>query len=302
MSKKINAYWYKIKEGHGNFGDELNHYIISRLSGHSVNQVIIPSTGFDYIYKSLSFIFYRVVSLRDYPKLLIQFFLTDFIVGIGSVIAVPNSSKAKIWGSGIIKKDDKINPASFLAVRGKYTQKRLKELNFTVPETIGDPALLLPLIYYPNKTKKYQLGIIPHHIHYKNIKERICDTKIKIINLTDPIEKVIEEINSCHYTISTSLHGIIVSQAYGIPSLWYTYKEKSLFGDNIKFYDYFSSVGIEEYIPFILDSEKLVIDDVITLFQKTAKYSVINYPLEKIQKKLLESAPFHIIKKYKTCL
>ena len=108
MSKKINLYWYNLNVGHGNFGDELNHYLVSRLSGSKVNQVFILSKGFEYIYKSLSLIYSNVVTFRDYPRLLTQFFLKDYIVGIGSVISLPNSPKARIWGSGIIKKDDKI--------------------------------------------------------------------------------------------------------------------------------------------------------------------------------------------------
>ena len=126
--KKINLYWYSLNVGHGNFGDELNHYLVFRLSGSKVNQVFILSKGFEYIYKSLSLIYSKVVTFRDYPRLLTQFFLKDYIVGIGSVISLPNSPKARIWGSGINKKDDKINKALFYAVRGKHTQKRIREL------------------------------------------------------------------------------------------------------------------------------------------------------------------------------
>ena len=36
MSKKIKLYWYQHREGHGNFGDELNPYIIERLTGSEI--------------------------------------------------------------------------------------------------------------------------------------------------------------------------------------------------------------------------------------------------------------------------
>lgn len=300
--KEIYLYWYKIKEGNGNFGDELNYYLVSKLSGCKVKHVIIPSSGIDYIYKSLSFVYYKVIKRNDYPKLLRQFFLKDFVVGIGSVISVPNSAKARIWGSGIVKKDDKISKGLFYAVRGKYTQKRLQELGFKAPEAIGDPALLLPLVYIPKTIKKYQIGVIPHYIHYESIKEKIKNDKIKIINLTNSIEQVIEEIYSCEYTISTSLHGIIVSQAYGIPSLWYTYSNKKLFGDNVKFCDYFSSVGIKEYQPLNLLPDEIDIEDILNSFKNLKKFTLINIQLDELLEKLLKVAPFNVLDKFKSWL
>jgi len=298
MSKKINLYWYNLNVGHGNFGDELNHYLVSRLSGSKVNQVFILSKGFEYIYKSLSLIYSNVVTFRDYPRLLTQFFLKDYIVGIGSVISLPNSPKARIWGSGIIKKDDKINEALFYAVRGKYTQKRIRELGFIVPDTIGDPALLLPLVYSCETSKKYEIGIIPHHIHYQSVKEKIQNNAIKVINLTDPIEKIVNEINSCKLTISTSLHGIIVSHAYKVPSLWFTFNGQNLAGDNIKFYDYFSSVGIKEYLPFKIGVNEFVSFNYMKLSLDNKTVSIPTN-IKTLQRGLINSAPFVILDKYK---
>jgi len=300
MKKKLNVYWYKIKDGQGNFGDELNHYLISKLSGCDVRQIIIPSSGFDYIYKALSFTYYKVIATSSYLKLIRQFFINEFIVAIGSVIAVTKSKKAKIWGSGIIKKSDKINDAKFYAVRGKYTQKRLKELGYEAPSVIGDPALLLPLVYKPNRQKTFKLGVIPHHIHYNELKNKLKNKEVLIIDLTDSIENIIEQLCSCERIISTSLHGIIVSHAYNIPSLWFDFGGKPLFGDNIKFADYFSSVGIEKYAPFKFSVEELRLNDVINIFNDNKSISFINYNLFQIQKQLINSAPFNILKKYKS--
>lgn len=299
MSNKINLYWYKINDGTSNFGDELNHYIVSRLSGQKINHVLIPSVGYDYIHKSLSSIYHKLITPKNLPKIIMQFFINDYIVGIGSVMSITRSSKAKIWGSGIIKKDAKIKKANFYAVRGKYTQDRLRELGLEVPNTIGDPSLLLPMLYTSKKTKSNVLGIVPHHIHYYSVKNKIKDSSILVIDLTDPIEKIIDEIASCKYIISTSLHGIIVAQAYQIPSLWYTFLETKLYGDDIKFYDYFSSVGIKEYEPFELIPEELNINQVIQVFKNSMDISNINIPIKGIQQKLIKIAPFSILEKYK---
>jgi len=65
---------------------------------------------------------------------------------------------------------------------------------------------------------------------------------IKVINLINKdIELVINDILSCEKTISSSLHGLIVSDAYNIPNKWVKFNDK-LCGDDTKFYDYFKSV------------------------------------------------------------
>ena len=47
----IYLFWYKLNINHGNFGDELSHYIVSKLSGCEVKRIIIPKTGLKYIYQ-----------------------------------------------------------------------------------------------------------------------------------------------------------------------------------------------------------------------------------------------------------
>lgn len=297
MSKQINLYWYKHIIGNGNFGDELNHFIISKLSGSKINRIIIPSSGINYIYRCLSLIYHKMVPIKDLSILIQQFFINDFVVAIGSVISTINSRQCKVWGSGIINKNDHIRPALFYAVRGKYTQQRLKELNLPVPYATGDPAILLPIIYPVQKNIKYKLGIIPNHIQYSDLIKIVSSENILIINLTDPIEKVISEINSCEYTISSSLHGIIVSHAYKIPSLWYNFTtaKRKLYGDDIKFYDYFSSVGIEEYQPHIIKTNEINLNEVIDTFKINHNYSSIKVDLKQLQKILLDSAPFKVL-------
>ena len=120
-----------------------------------------------------------------------------------------------------------------------------------------------------------------------------------IIDVLNKPEIVIEQINSCKRTLSSSLHGIIVSHAYGIPSLWCKLGVTPLSGDNIKFEDYFSSVNITPYKDLKLDFKANIIEQSNHLFIKKSELSLINNDLSKIQKNLLQNAPFNILKKYR---
>lgn len=164
------------------------------------------------------------------------------IMGVGS-IAVKAVAGSLVWGSGIMKRTNVLNSdAHWLAVRGKYTYDRVIACGGQCSEIFGDPGILLPKYYYPEINKKYKLGIIPHYVDYPLVKNLYRHHKeILIIKLQDTkVEKVIDEILMCEKTLSSSLHGIIVSHAYSIPSAWIRFSNK-LGGDDVKFYDYYSA-------------------------------------------------------------
>lgn len=156
---------------------------------------------------------------------------------IGSII-VHAKKDTLVLGSGLLKQKQKPNPlANYKFVRGPLTRKRILELGGSCPEIYGDPALLLPLIWEPLK-KEHEIGIVPHIYNYTEVKEKY--PSYKIIDLTKDPKIVTQEITSCKKIISSSLHGIIVSHAYGIPAAWVKFETK-LVGDDIKFKDYYAS-------------------------------------------------------------
>ena len=52
----------------------------------------------------------------------------------------------------------------------------------------------------------------------------------------------IDKILSCEVILSSSLHGIIIADAYAIPNQWSTFTDKIAEGAEFKFHDYFLSV------------------------------------------------------------
>lgn len=304
----IRLFWHQSKPK-GNFGDELSCWVIDKLSYNKVvyvpllqisNDIIV---SFKSIVKKLISREYRITDIKHFFEWT-SILNKQVIISIGSIISWCHYKNSIVWGSGILTENDEVYPAKFIAVRGKYTQRRLEQLGYKVPNIIGDPALLCNLIYQPKSAKKYKLGIIPHVFHYEEIKQHFKDDRILILNLHDEIEKVIEDIESCEFTISTSLHGVIVSHTYRVPSLWVHFEElqKSLNGDNVKFKDYFSSVHINEYnSPTFSFFEVQDIENFISNVVRCYQNEVLPQKevIESIQRNLIESAPFKIKEIYR---
>ncbi len=307
MSKKINLYWYQYKQGHGNFGDELNPYIIERLTYKKVKFINIKYLFDDrwLAFKTISkAILRKEINVFTYLQYIFYNFIKmpEVLLVIGSILETSNSSKNKIWGAGFISSKTKKVSGTFYAVRGLRTVQKLRGMGYKAPDAIGDPALLLPIIYQPKVKAQNKIGIIPHYQHYFELKDKFGE-EFTVINLLDPIEKVIDEISSCTITYSTSLHGIIVSHAYQVPSLWAEFPGLTftrLVGDNIKFFDYFSSVGISDYSPLeFTNLEKDCFSRVITNELKSNLLPTFEM-IQKRQADLLLAAPFEVIDKYRS--
>lgn len=292
--KDIFVWWYEEKNIK-NFGDVLNPYVISELSGLNVIYTAILDTKYISFLRGLKNLLLLKITFYDFINILKSFFQDYIVLAIGSVIECYKSKRIKVWGSGLMNSTGYIYPADFLAVRGEYTRNRIIELGYSPPNVIGDPALLLPLIYKPKNVKKYKLGIIPHYVNYDeaiNMFKELND--ILIVNLLDNIENIIDNINSCECTISSSLHGIIVSHAYEVKSIWGNFHINKLFGDNVKFKDYFSSVKIEYYNPIEITN------DYMQLLNSFDNYTTLPLTeLKLLQKSLIEVAPFDVLDKYK---
>lgn len=174
----------------------------------------------------------------------------DKFVVSGSILNWCDSS-CHVWGAGIANSEDIIpKDINILATRGPISAERARECGCSCPQIYGDPALLMPKFYKSNSEKEYKLGIIPHYIDqafYVTVADRLPPHRM--INVFDPIEEVIEAIVSCEVILSSSLHGLIVADAYGVPSYRVKMTNRIL-GDGTKYQDYFASVELENYKPY----------------------------------------------------
>lgn len=159
------------------------------------------------------------------------------LLAVGSIMTALRAGDT-VWGSGCIRdKNIQAPPASeFLAVRGPLTRKKIKGVH--IPAIYGDPGLLLSLIYHPVVVKRYRLGILPHYID-----KRLVDTSAgHLIDIQAPWQTVIDEILSCESVVSSTLHGIVFCEAYGVPVTWAKYSD-NIIGGSFKFQDYFLGTG-----------------------------------------------------------
>lgn len=205
------------------------------------------------------------------------------IISTGSIIRLCNNNTI-VYGSGIRDISQKVNNGLIISVRGPLTFNNYNKQHNLIHCAYGDPGLLMPLFYNPPIiNKSYELGIIPHYVDYKNIVSMYKNDKVLIINLLDGnIENVINQILNCKNIISSSLHGLIVSDAYKIPNLWIKYDNK-IKGDDTKFHDYFKSVNKKE-MTFINAKTYKYIAPNILLNEIKNKYVKISNIKDKIYK------------------
>jgi len=254
--KLLFLYWYNKTQ---NFGDTINPLFISIISQKKIVWMN-PVLG-----------------------------SVPYIHAIGSIIEF-NAPNSIIWGSGFISEDSDLRatPLAIKAVRGPKSRQRFLDYGLECPEVYGDPALLFPRVYFPKIEKKYRLGIMPHYVEkqslwLQNIIKSHKDIKIIDVQEED-VWKVIDDMLSCDKIASSSLHGLIVADAYGIPSSWISFSDK-LHGGTFKFFDYFLSVGRT-------DTEALKINESTTI--KEIESSFYDYKIDIDLEKLIEAAPFKV--------
>jgi len=201
--------------------------------GYSINEFIFESILGEKVYSAN-----KVFNLRK----------QEIITGIGSVL---NSklTNYSIWGSGFLSDKHTLihSPNEVLAVRGKKTDKKIKELFGISSDQFGDPGLLFKEFYKPKHSKKFQLGIIPH---FKELDEKVVyeiqrkfGSDINIISPTLDVFQFADEVSKCENILSSSLHGLVLAESYGIPTSRISISKK-LIGGNFKFEDYYSGVKI----------------------------------------------------------
>ena len=248
-----------------NWGDVLSQFLLEHFSGKKLNK---------------DDVFYFDDAAHMLGK-------NGKIVGVGSSMRYVRPDDY-VWGTGCIDEHHVGNkPRKVYSVRGPLTRDVLLKRGWDVPEIYGDPALLFPQIYNPTIEKKYKIGLIPHCVDFYSLDglkaiNHIEEMGIKIINVTAGINEFIDQLKECEMIISSSLHGLIAADAYGIPN--YRVKiSKLVHGGDFKYKDHYASVKREHYEPLQL-TDTTTLDEVSSLKFEIGDVSLVD--------KLLENTPW----------
>jgi hypothetical protein len=155
----------------------------------------------------------------------------------------------------------------------------VNHLGWEVPEVYGDPALLMNRLYNPPATAAADApySICPHYIHKRDVAGRVASLgEARLIDVERDAETVVAELANSRVVISTSLHGLIVAQAYGTPWVWLRIDDNRLAGDTFKFEDFFTTLDRSAVATTTLTRDQLRTADFAAI-AKTARVPRSNF-------------------------
>ena len=163
------------------------------------------------------------------------------LLAIGSILHFARSGDV-VWGSGVNGKIDArahaFDALDVRAVRGPLTQRFLAARGVACPSVFGDPGLLVPHLFpgrFGGVERRRPVAFVPnlHDI------EAMAGWE----NVVSPLAHwaaVIRDIAAAEHVVSSSLHGLVIADAFGIPS---TYLRLSETEAMFKYEDYAFGVG-----------------------------------------------------------
>ncbi|MEY2429709.1 MAG: hypothetical protein QOJ40_2594 [Verrucomicrobiota bacterium] len=170
---------------HGNFGDDLNPWLWSRLAPEVCDQSD-PTVFFG---------IGTILSRSARPETI------KVVFGSGCGVGLPPKLDSKWF---------------FYAVRGPLTAAKL---GIDPAFALGDPAILVRRTGLSELPKTYPVSFMPHHqsMFLADWKTLCAGTGIHCIDSQGKVEEVIREIQQSEVLIAEAMHGAIVADALRVP-------------------------------------------------------------------------------------
>lgn len=173
-------------------------------------------------------------------------------------IASRSNKYSTIIGAGLMSESDEINSFSnIIGCRGRLTLEKIKnKYPNASPVFLGDPGLLVREVLPVIERKKNmglsdKIGVIPHFVDYEIVKGIVgTHDKFKLIDIKRSYLDVCSDILSCDIILSSSLHGLIFSDALYVKNNWVEFSKK-INGNHFKFNDYYSVMTNKKEAPIV---------------------------------------------------
>ena len=138
---------------------------------------------------------------------------------VGSVMHFAKTGDT-VWGSGVNGKipadRHAFDALDIRAVRGPLTAAFLAERGLNVPAVYGDPALLLPTLF-PDRFKRHSARPV---LFVPNLHDLTLAPTLGL-PFVSPLRgwnAVVEQIVGADLVLASSLHGVVIAEAFGIPA------------------------------------------------------------------------------------
>ncbi len=219
--KPLRLFYSRRRNGAVNFGDDISPILVSSITGRKVEHARVSQCD----HAAIGSIIEMIVERR--AKRLLRARL----------------SPIRVWGSGCLRQGGPVTRFLLepLALRGLLTRDRLG-CRGDLP--LGDPGILFNRLHTPASTKRHRWGVIAHYTdHGSPLLQKVLENtpNVKHIPLDiDPLE-TLRLIGECEHIVSSSLHGLIAADCFGIPN-WRIAFEGKLDGGDYKFRDYGSAI------------------------------------------------------------
>lgn len=256
--KPLKLWYWRRENSKGNFGDEITPEIILNIFGYRTEWTPINECK---------------------------------IIGAGSILetAIESNNKTiKVWGSGFIVPPKKsatkeLGSLGYYLVRGEVTRSRINKPH--IP--LGDPGLLANIVYQKSNNRHNKIGVVAHYVDasHETVSKMRRDNRFVVIDPLDRPQEVARQITECRLIISSSLHGLIFADSFGIPNIHIQFSDLVV-GGEYKFRDYYSSIN-RQYKK--ADVARILDDEYLQGLENDYK-KVIN--LRKIQRNIIRAFPY----------
>ncbi|MEM0967323.1 MAG: hypothetical protein AAGJ81_14345 [Verrucomicrobiota bacterium] len=214
----IPLYWWINRK---NFGDALSPLVVSYLTGREV---------------------------RWTPVYAASLFAIGSIYGWVCRKNHKRRSNLHVWGSGLKKPSEMVHRPTRIThhlVRGPLTAAEAGDEKLP----FGDPGVLAPDVFQLSKARDAKgFGLIPHIFDWSRkgyINSLASIPGCRLIDFrSDDCRSIIQEVASCERVYSSSLHGLILADALGLPNFRFEGPDP-----DYKFLDYGLSVGRDLEVP-----------------------------------------------------